>query len=491
MSGPASSLGARDHAQKFLRRGLVKNFLALGSAEAITKTLALVAFAVVSRTVGPASMGLLALAQTITAFAGMVADGGISTLSQRQIAADPGRARVVASVATAAQLCLASLTAVTVGLASLVLPIGNDVSRLLVAMLPVVVAQAISLVYVLQAFERMRDVAYVRVIGQTSTAVLSLGMVLVTGDVIWAAVAVPVGVFLGDAICLYFLFRRYEFAYQPVARRDIEGVIRSASPFLGIALLTQLLNSLDIIALSVLGSPTEVGIYSVAYRLVLVAFTLSALLTQAAFPQLVKRFRSNTSAFKDLVRLLVRLAAHFTFPAAAMLAVEAPSIIRALFGDEFAASSDVLRILAFWIPLGFFNSLVAIALTAAGRQQTYLWIVGIGVGATAAGMIVWVPVAGSVGAAQVVLGREALMMILFSAVAVRDLKVSAAVAFVRQVPWFVVPFATLGALNLVLPYFSLFLSLTVLGLSILAVEWASGWPLARELLGISEDAEGE
>lgn len=470
------------HVREFARNGLVRNFTALFSAEIITKTLALVSFAVVSRVVGPAAMGFLAVAQTLTAFAAMVADGGISTLSQRQIAADASRVRNVASLATVAQVALASLTMMVAAVIIAVAPIGGEVTRLLVVLLPVFLAQAFSLVYVLQGLERMRDVAYVRVATQVTTAGLALVMVLATSDVLWAAIAIPIGTFLGDGLCLWFLFRRYHLRFEAVGIRPVGMVIRGGSAFLGIALLTQMLNSMDVIALSIFGSPEAVGIYSVAYRLVLVAFTVSALLTQAAFPQLVRRFRSNIGRFQDLLRLLVRLAAHFTLPATAMLVVEAPSIIRALFGPDFAASSDVLRLLAFWIPLGFYNSVIAIALVAAGRQQMYLGIVGFGVVVTAVGLVILVPIAGSIGAAQAVLVREASMVVLFSLASSQTLRTGTIRIFARQALWFIVPFAALFALNLALPFFSLFLSLAVLLASVLLVEWASGWPLMTELL---------
>jgi PST family polysaccharide transporter len=466
------------------QRGLVRNFAALLVAEVVTRSSSIVSVALIARLVGAPAMGYLALAQALSAFAYMLGDGGITTLAQRQIAARHDSAASVATLATVGQVMLGTLAVAVFGTAALVLPLPPESSRLLIVLLPVVLAQAVSLVYVLQALERMRSVAAVKVVTQVTTAGLGLALVFFTRDVLWVAVATTVGIVAGDLLSAWILIRVHRLRPVPPSIERLGAMIAEGSPFLGITLLTQVLLQLDIIVLGFLRPAAEVGYYTGAYRLVLFVFTLSGLLSQAAFPQLVRRYVEDGARFQRLLRLLVRLAAHFTLPVTAMFIVESPSIIRAVFGPEFAPSSDIMRILALWIPLGFYNSVVAIGLIAGGQQRRYLGIAAAGAVITAGLLVVLVPAYGGLGAAAAVVVREAGMLVLFSIAAATGLATDTVGVFLRQSLWLVVPLAALVALNAVLPNLSLFASLGLVIASVIAIEWLGGWGLYRDLLGI-------
>lgn len=471
------------------RHRLVRNFAALGSAEAIARVASIVSVALIARLVGPVAMGSLALAQGLAAFANMFGDGGITILAQRKIAARPAEASMVATVATIAQAGLGTVTLVLFAILAAILPLPDATSRLLLVLLPVLLAQAFSLSYVLQGLERMNDVAAVKVVTQVTSAAVGLGGVALTGDVLWAAVSAPVGIVAGDLVCAAILWRRYRLRPTPIRLADVTGMAREGRPFLGITLLTQVLLQLDVIVLGFLSPPAEVGLYAAAYRLVLFVLTLSGLLSQAAFAQLVRRYEEHVSLFQSLLKMLVRLAAHFTLPVTALFLVEAPSIVRAVFGAEFAASADIMRVLAIWIPLGFYNNIVAGGMVAGGFQRAYLAIVALAAVVSVALLVVLVPQFGGIGAAASVVAREVVLLLAFSVVSLRYLKTATIAIFAGQLLWFVVPLCCLLALNAALPNLSLFVSLGVTLLSVLVIEWAGGWRLYRELLG-GNDATG-
>ncbi len=442
--------------------------------------------ALIARIVGPVVMGSFALAQGLAAFANMFGDGGISILAQRKIAARPEQASAVATIATVAQVGLGSVTLVIFVVLAAILPIPDATTRLLLVLLPVLLAQAFSLVYVLQGLERMNDVAAVKVVTQVTSAAFGLVGVSVTGDILWAAIAAPVGIVAGDLVCAAILWRRYRLRPSPFRLPAMTEMAREGRPFLGITLLTQVLLQLDVIVLGFLSQPAEVGFYAAAYRLILFVLTLSGLLSQAAFAQLVRRYAEHMSMFQRLLRMLIRLAAHFTLPVTALFLVEAPSIVRAVFGAEFAASSDIMRVLALWIPLGFYNNVVAGGMVAAGFQRAYLAIVAVAAVLSVTLLVVLVPQFGGLGAAAAVVGREVVLLMAFSFVSLRYLKTATIAIFAGQILWFVVPLGCLLALNAVLPNLSLFVSLGVTLLSVVVIEWSGGWRLYRELLGGSD-----
>jgi len=91
-----------------------------------------------------------------------------------------------------------------------------------------------------------------------------------------------------------------------------------------------------------------VGIFTAASRLVGVVQTIMLLpLSQTLFPHVGKAFAANREEGLEEVRKLFPLVCAIAFCATAGVFVTAPLVIQILFGAEFTASVNVLRIMAF------------------------------------------------------------------------------------------------------------------------------------------------
>jgi O-antigen/teichoic acid export membrane protein len=460
---------------------LVHSFGYLGVAELAVRVTAIASFVIVSRTVGPIDLGHLALAIALVSYGAVLGDGGLTIYVQRQIAAGMTDVNRLVTAATVTQLGLASVFACLLVIVCMTLAIAREAATLAIVMMPLLLAQAMSLVYVLQARELMKLVGLVRVLTQGTVAAITIGLVLATHDVIWAALAYWLGALLGDFVALRIIWRRG--LYRPVGFPPtmVTDLLAKGLPFLGIGFATQLLSSLDLFMLGLLRSPQEVGEYGASLRLVQFAFSLTAIMAAATFPQLARRYAHDVPAFVRLVETLVSLSARVTFAGTAFVVLQAPIVVPWVFGDEFAASGGITQILVWWVPLGFYNTILGQALLASGQQKTYLRTVIVAAVAFGAMLAILVPPLGPSGSAAAVIGRELVILAMFTSAGGRALGRVPLVPYLREAPYLVLPLAVSVLLQIFFPATPFLVAAAVWLIAVLLTEAGFGWPTLRRL----------
>jgi len=180
---------------------LVRGATHLLASEIAVRALTLASMLVVARVLGPAALGQPAIAQALVAYANVLGDGGLTTLTQRMMVREPTRAARLVSTTTSIQLALSAVLVTVVLGASVVLPLDQTARHLAVVLSPLIVMQALNLFYVLQAREHIGQLAIVRTLGQVATASLSVTLVVVTRSNTWVAVAIWTGALLADMLC--------------------------------------------------------------------------------------------------------------------------------------------------------------------------------------------------------------------------------------------------------------------------------------------------
>ena len=98
------------------------------------------------------------------------------------------------------------------------------------------------------------------------------------------------------------------------------------------------------------------------------------------------------------------------WPAAAFCLVEAPGIVGVLYGREYAASSDVLRILAPTIPLAFLSAPILTLFIGTDRERLYAKIMGLGAVTNVTLDLLLVPAYGPNAAAATTLATEVVVL---------------------------------------------------------------------------------
>lgn len=172
-----------------------------------------------------------------------------------------------------------------------------------------------------------------------------------------------------------------------------------SAPLLGIAIIQELLNQLEVIMLGSLAGPSEAGLFAAASRLAsLMAFALAAFGIVSGPLIASAHHRHDLGELHRITKLTTRLAMLFAVAVAVALAA-AGKLLLALFGSEFEAAYPALLILVAGGLVNAFTGIVVYLATLTGRERAALIIFGAALCVSFALNLVLIPRLGVVGAA--------------------------------------------------------------------------------------------
>lgn len=194
-----------------------------------------------------------------------------------------------------------------------------------------------------------------------------------------------------------------------VSMKDFLSVVREGWPLGVSAILTLIYFRGDTVILSLFHSSRDVGIYSVAYKVL-----ENAIFIPIAFSGLVMPLLSR-SAFRDPERFRTVFQKAFDFLALVALpfcaggAYLSSDIVRILAGPGFEAAAAPLRLLFLAIVFIFFSALFGNTLIAIAKQKAALWAYGAAAAFSVAANLYFIPRYSYIGAAAVTAATEALV----------------------------------------------------------------------------------
>jgi O-antigen/teichoic acid export membrane protein len=421
----------------------IAHFRVLLSADLAVRVLVFGTAIVAARVLGPTEFGFVSIAVAAVSYAGVLGDGGLTTLAQLRLMRDGSQGERVVAATVAVQLVLAVVAALLLSALVYLLPFRHEVRLLTLSALPLLLAQALSTLYVLQAEERMSAVAGLRLLSQVVTTCVCIGALAVgfSGSSVttsqWAGV-------LGADLVAAFLLRRHRWRPTGLTRAFALDLARQAAPYLLAMISTQLIINADTVVLGLSRPAAEVGQYGVAFRLAAACLSLVGVVMAAAFPELVRRLAAGPGGAAPLITRLVRTTCRPGFAAAALVCLAAPAIVSTVYGSSYHRSADYLAILFLLVPLGFHNTILAQSLLAAGRQDAYLRAVGGTALLTVAALLLTVPVWGAPAAAIVTVLAEVASAAMLTLLVREPLAVKALPVLLAQLPFLVVPLAVGG-----------------------------------------------
>jgi PST family polysaccharide transporter len=326
-------------------------------------------FVVLARLLPPEAFGLVAYASVLIAFTQVLVNQGFALAIVQRERLEPEH--LDTAFWTGMVLSLAVL-AVFAGLAAPIADLAGEPE--LEGLLPWLAAgvplSALSAVHgaLLQRELRFRPLALRTLVASAISGVAGIAMALsgfgvsslVAQALVYAAVSVVVLWSAGD--------------WRPgvrVSRTHFDDLFRFGINITGISLARFFAQRSDRLLIGYLLGPAELGIYTVAFRLIQsLADVVNGTLRQVAVPVFSKMQRNPEQVLRALYSA-TRTTSLISFPVFAGVAALSPELILVLFGSQWDASIPLMRVLAFYgiIHSVQYNSAVAIAM---GRPRSAL-----------------------------------------------------------------------------------------------------------------------
>lgn len=178
--------------------------------------------------------------------------------------------------------------------------------------------------------------------------------------------------------------------YVPIARPtldDVRSLWNFSGSLLGVNIVYYIARNIDILVLTVVSTPQQVGLYSRAYSLVSAPITQAgAVIGRVLFP-ILARARHDTAVLKD--RWLRTTFASFgiLLPVSIAFATTSPYLIRILFEPRWYPMAAVVSILSIAAPTRLLCNAVAPVFQATGHTKALLRVTLIQGAALAAGVL--------------------------------------------------------------------------------------------------------
>lgn len=285
------------------------------------------------------------------------------------------------------------------------------------------VSDAVTLLF--HGFERFGEAALIGLVGGLLVALFGTG-VLIAGGGPAALVGSMVVAKLVQAIVFVRVVRRRLPAEAtrlrgtagPLARK----MLVQAVPFLMTKAFFMIFFRIDAVMLEAMSGDEAVGLYGCAYRFVNVSVAAAGALTAAVFPEMAATAMKDRNRYEHLARLSLKGLAAVGILVGATLAVAPRAILTLLYTDVFAPAAPALALLAGAIVGVFIHHALSNAVVANNRER---WAIPFGAAAALLNVALnlWlIPTHREVGAAWATLICQALLVLGYTLIAVRDVQ---------------------------------------------------------------------
>lgn len=397
---------------------LVRNITSLYLVQIANYIIPLFTLPFLARVLGVGGMGTLATLQLLSVFGVVITEYGFQYSATRKVALlreDTSALAKLYSSVTAARLLLAITATVVLAVSSLAFEYIPRDFLVYFTLLGILVATALTPLWMLQGLERMEFIAIANLIARSLVTVLVF--VLVRPDSPHAAVTAflvqAVGQVISAVLTLTAVGRIARLSFALPGPRQIVEELRDGWTLFRTTFLSYAISNVALFALGLTTNREVVGGYAAADRVAKAMLGVFGPVSQAIYPRMSTSFARNYETgwrfFKVWAMRTIFLAAVLTM----LLSVSAKSSLRIVFGEPYEAFAPILVALLLWSLLNLMTTFVGVqylnnigeAVAYGKRFTTYLLIVTVG-------MVLAVPVFGGIGAAYTMVLAETVLLIM-------------------------------------------------------------------------------
>lgn len=220
-----------------------------------------------------------------------------------------------------------------------------------------------------QATENMKYLAYFSILSRITFALLSITFLILGYGVTFVILANLFSRFAVLAIN-FLCSRQYVRFNFNVSIKINKSVFRSGIVFTLIGFVNTLATKIDILMISFLSSPSNVGLYSVAYKITSEGEILRNTIAIAFFPIIINFFHKNNNSIS-----LLRPSSYFFLGVLVICTFSsffAKDILIFFFGEIYAESGRILRFLLFSLAFSYYTIPFTLTLQAKNCEKLLL-----------------------------------------------------------------------------------------------------------------------
>lgn len=326
---------------------IIKNAGVMLLAKTVSPVFSFLIIIFVARYLGVSGLGKLSTVLSIFFIFQTISNLGLEHLITKEVSRDREKADIYLINASLISIVFALLIVGVMCLTGFVLNYSADTTNALYLISLALIPASLSSVCqsICRAFEKHEYVGISLILESLFKMIISL-LVLQNGCGLLTLIVVILGShLLGFILSVYYASKCIHVLRYKIDIPFCKYLIESVPTFAFIFVFSTLYWNVDMIMLSKMQDTTAVGFYSAAYKLMNVWKVVPISFLMAVQPLLAISFVSSYNKFKTIFEKSIKYFLIVTLPVAVGTTILAEDILYLLYKDQFAASSDVLRIL--------------------------------------------------------------------------------------------------------------------------------------------------
>lgn len=353
-----------------------------------------------ARYLGPSNFGLINYAASIVAFGIPIMQLGFRSTLVQEIVEHPEKEGE--TLGTALCLNVIASVATIIGVVSFVAIANHDEP------VTIIVCALYSLNLIFQALQMMQYWFQAKLLSKYTSITALLAYVIISAyrvillvtqkSIYWFAVSQALD-YMIIAVVLLIIYKKLNGQKLSFSKLRAKEMFAKSRYYIVSAMMVTIFAQTDKIMLKLMVDDIATGFYSAAVTCAgMTSFVFTAIIDSAR-PSIVKSKSINQAEFEKKISYLYSIIIYFALLQSVFITVFAEWIVRILYGVEYGATVDILRLIVWYTTFSYMGAVRDVWILSENKHR-YLWIINM-TGASANVLLnaMFIPAFGAMGAA--------------------------------------------------------------------------------------------
>ena len=354
------------------------NIIYLFSLEFFVRLIGFAATTYLARILGTSGFGLINLGLAILGYVLLFGNSGLNLLGTRKIAADTeNRGELVSGILSARFFLSLIILIISFGLIFFFIT-STETKNIVFVYLLYLIPFALFLEWFFQGIQKMGVITIGRILGMTTYLVFLIIFVKSEKDTILTAA----GWFIGGAVnsfILWVFFKKAGFTaklkfknfnFIPLVKESVSLSLASITAGLAV--------SFPIIYLGLVTTNSNIGIYSAAFKIIILFLTFDRVFNALFYPKIINCINNYPEKLEEIFNSILKIIVAFSLSVGLIEIVCGRFIITIVFGKLFVDSIFIFQLLTGYFTFTLINSVFSYTLIGMKKENIYTAALSIG-----------------------------------------------------------------------------------------------------------------
>ncbi len=360
---------------------LLYNFFSLGIVQAITSLLQLIVIPYVIARIGVDGFGVVAVAQVVMFYLSAFTEYGFNQTATRDISIYRDDGLMISRIffrVIFSKLILCVLSFIILLVLILVVPVFRLHTLLYIVGFIFVAGQGILINWFLQGVEKMQLMAVISLIARLLFVMLVFLFIRSANDGVLYLFFLGAGNFVMGLVSIFIVVRKFNIQFIVPTRSEILDEFREGWQITATNLSINICQYSNIFILRMVTNDLVTGYYSIAERIFLTLRQMTAVFSQAVYPQVCRLIKTGRDSIISYFRkVYIPFFVAFT-GGCILLFILSPRVLYFFIGSENINSLLLLRVFAVVLVVACLNIPATLILLATNQRQGYFKVYTIG-----------------------------------------------------------------------------------------------------------------